>query len=258
MTTTSDDYVIKRKPLVSPVVFWGFLIALIAHLAFLFLIVLPKQVKVEKPPEEKYDIVDLQKVPPPPPPPPPPKVPPPPPPKQQKQQPKKPQAPQKGSAVRKLFQTKSSTSSTVVAESKGGPDGDMAASSGTGAGNAVGAGSAPIGNPEPSPPAPPAPPAPPPEPPPPEPLVKARSLTPPNPVYPDSARSAGIEGVVVVRAYVNTSGTVTRTKVMRSSGNPDLDQAAQEAVAKMKFEPAHRGDTPVESKPDISVRFSLT
>jgi len=58
-----------------------------------------------------------------------------------------------------------------------------------------------------------------------------------NPVYPDSARRAGIEGTVWVKALVDTDGAVKKAVVMRSD-NQIFDTAAIDAIMKWKFTPA--------------------
>jgi len=174
------------------------------------------------------------------------------PPEPKKVQPKQPN--RSGSAARKIFQSKSSTSGVVVKGNETKFDGDNASGVGTGTGAFEGTGTGegdPKGVPE-------APPAPPPPPPPPAELIKAKAVSQPVAVYPDAARNEGREGTVIVRAYISETGEVTRTKVMRSSGHPDLDEAAQAAVARMRFEPAHRGDEKEASKVDIPIRFSLS
>jgi TonB family protein len=56
-----------------------------------------------------------------------------------------------------------------------------------------------------------------------------------KPVYPDEAKKAEIEGVVIVEATTDIYGRVVDTKVLRSI--PELDQAAQDAVKQWVYEP---------------------
>ena len=58
-----------------------------------------------------------------------------------------------------------------------------------------------------------------------------------KPVYPDEARSAEIEGTVVVDAVIDCSGKVTSARVLQGLGH-GLDEAALTAIRKTEFEPA--------------------
>jgi len=62
-------------------------------------------------------------------------------------------------------------------------------------------------------------------------LVKAVEV-----IYPDTARVAGIEGVVYVKATIGTDGLV-KSAVVDSSDNALLDAAAIEAVLQYEFTP---------------------
>lgn len=55
-----------------------------------------------------------------------------------------------------------------------------------------------------------------------------------KPDYPVEARRLGQEGRVIIRVLVNSDGAFSRASVKKSSGYSLLDQAALEAVAKMK------------------------
>jgi len=61
--------------------------------------------------------------------------------------------------------------------------------------------------------------------------------------YPPALRSAGIGGTVLVWAYVDESGRVTRTLVKASSGYQDMDAAAMRVVDAMQFKPALNRDS---------------
>jgi TonB family protein len=56
-----------------------------------------------------------------------------------------------------------------------------------------------------------------------------------EPVYPDEAKKAGIEGVVILEATADRYGRVKNARVLRSI--PDLDQAAIDAVKQWVYEP---------------------
>jgi protein TonB len=78
-----------------------------------------------------------------------------------------------------------------------------------------------------------------------------------RPAYPQAARKAGWEGAVVVRALIDTAGTVASVSVKEGSGYDILDEAAVQAVKKWRYTPAKEGGVPVTSLHDIRVRFRL-
>lgn len=75
-------------------------------------------------------------------------------------------------------------------------------------------------------------------------------------VYPDLAVRAGVEGTVIVLAYVNRDGVVTQTSVVRGIGG-GCDEAAMEAVKKVRFKPGMQRGKPVNVKVSVPVRFRL-
>jgi protein TonB len=79
-----------------------------------------------------------------------------------------------------------------------------------------------------------------------------------TPRYPESARTAGIEGISLLRFVVLADGLVGTVNVEKSAGHPDLDRAAIEAVKTWRFEPARRGKEAVAVWVTIPVRFQLT
>jgi TonB family protein len=129
----------------------------------------------------------------------------------------------------------------------------------------------------------------PPPPPPPPPTVQARSVPPPppppppgatmawessegalrvggsikppirthnvNPVYPQEARAARIEGIVILEARIETDGRVSQVRVLRSV--PELDEAAVEAVKQWQYTPTLMNGVPVPVIITTTVNFSL-
>ncbi len=75
-------------------------------------------------------------------------------------------------------------------------------------------------------------------------------------VYPKSALRAGIEGRVFVAVYVDKKGNVVKTEVVKGVGT-GLDEAAQRAVAKVKFTPGKQRGKPVRARVMVPVRFQL-
>jgi periplasmic protein TonB len=106
------------------------------------------------------------------------------------------------------------------------------------------------------------PPPPPPRPPQmPGPVRLHRGIDAPNkihdaiPVYPSLARSAGVQGVVIIEATVDTQGDVAAAKVLRSV--PLLDEAAVSAVRQWKYTPARLNGEPVAVLITVTVNFTL-
>ena len=78
-----------------------------------------------------------------------------------------------------------------------------------------------------------------------------------KPRYPDSARRRGVEGTVIIKAYVTEQGRVEQVQVEQSAGHADLDAAAVEAVGRWRFQPARRGRQTIAMWVSIPVRFVL-
>jgi protein TonB len=75
------------------------------------------------------------------------------------------------------------------------------------------------------------------------------------PVYPSIAKSAGIEGTVVLQVVVDEQGHVQDLEV--KDGPLALTQAAIEAVRQWQFEPYLLDDHPVRMSKEIKVEFKL-
>lgn len=80
----------------------------------------------------------------------------------------------------------------------------------------------------------------------------------PQPPYPEAARLAEIEGTVVVEALVDVDGKIIEARVLKSSGNPALDEAAVKAARDARFSPARQRDMFVRVWVSIPFRFTLT
>lgn len=78
-----------------------------------------------------------------------------------------------------------------------------------------------------------------------------------RPVYPETARRAGVEGITILKFEVQANGGVGAVMVERSAGHQDLDRAAIAAVRRWEFEPARRGRQPVAAWVTLPVRFEL-
>lgn len=76
-----------------------------------------------------------------------------------------------------------------------------------------------------------------------------------QPVYPSIARSARVQGSVVLQAKISRSGNVTDVQVV--SGPPMLRQSAIDAVKTWQYRPYLLNNQPTEVNTTIDVRFSL-
>ncbi len=75
------------------------------------------------------------------------------------------------------------------------------------------------------------------------------------PVYPEVARQAGVEGDVVLRVYVSSSGRVTDLKVL--DGPPILARAAVEAVQQWQYQAPRMNGRPANVVTTLVVSFRL-
>lgn len=78
-----------------------------------------------------------------------------------------------------------------------------------------------------------------------------------RPIYPEIAQEAGIEGVVVVQAFIDERGRVKETLILKGVPNTGLDEAAMEAIRRTKFHPAEQRERPVGVWISIPVNFRL-
>lgn len=76
-------------------------------------------------------------------------------------------------------------------------------------------------------------------------------------VYPEIARRAGIQGRVVVQFIIDEQGYVRDPFVVRSAGG-GLDEAALEAVQRIRFTPGMQRGRPVRVQYTLPVQFRLT
>ncbi|RXZ36294.1 energy transducer TonB [Oxalobacteraceae bacterium CAVE-383] len=92
------------------------------------------------------------------------------------------------------------------------------------------------------------------------PTIQARDmqfLQAPRPEYPAGARQRREQGTVIVRALVNTLGIPAAVSVFRSSGYPELDQAAARAVLAARYRPYLREGTPIAVYVQSPITFLL-
>jgi len=76
-----------------------------------------------------------------------------------------------------------------------------------------------------------------------------------KPEYPESAKAAKVQGVVVIEAQIELDGHVCNARVVRSI--PFLDQSAIDAVLKWRFAPAKVNGVAVPVIMTMTVNFTL-
>jgi protein TonB len=76
-----------------------------------------------------------------------------------------------------------------------------------------------------------------------------------EPVYPPLARSARIQGPVVLAAIISKAGSIERLQVL--SGHPMLVKAAVDAVSQWRYRPYVLNGEVIEVETQITVNFKL-
>jgi periplasmic protein TonB len=84
------------------------------------------------------------------------------------------------------------------------------------------------------------------------PPVKLRNV---DPVYPELARRAGVEGVVIIECTIDPKGRIAGARVLR--GNPLLDGAALDAVQRWQYTPSLLNGAPVSVIMTVTVNFRI-
>ena len=98
----------------------------------------------------------------------------------------------------------------------------------------------------------------------PSPLLPTDDMTMPkivtkvDPVYPNDARDARVDGKVVLQAVIRENGTVGEVQVLTAIPNwPSLDRSAVEAVQQWKYRPAVKDGHPVSVYFTVMIQFRL-
>lgn len=79
------------------------------------------------------------------------------------------------------------------------------------------------------------------------------------PRYPPTLRAAGIEGRVIIRFVVDTSGRAEEASIrILDSSHPQFTDAARAALGRMRFDPARVGGDKVRQLVDLPFTFALT
>ncbi len=79
-----------------------------------------------------------------------------------------------------------------------------------------------------------------------------------RPAYPEALRRRQIEGNVTVTVNIGVDGRVVSAKVIKSSGQPALDQAALATARAQLWTPAQKDGKPVPDTKSYTYRFRLT
>ena len=76
-----------------------------------------------------------------------------------------------------------------------------------------------------------------------------------KPAYPEDAKNAGVQGIVILETIIGTDGSVQEAKVLRPV--PMLDKAALDAVIQWRYTPTLLNGEPVEVVMTVTVTFTL-
>ena len=77
-----------------------------------------------------------------------------------------------------------------------------------------------------------------------------------QPEYPALARSAGIQGPVLLRAVISRQGRIENLQVL--AGHPMLVKAALDALRQWRYRPYILNNEPVEVETQVTVNFVLS
>jgi TonB family protein len=87
-------------------------------------------------------------------------------------------------------------------------------------------------------------------------VIPAKLVHQTNPEYPEDAQSRGVQGAVVLRAVISVDGTPLSLTSL-TSPDPQLTEAAINAVKQWRYQPSLLNGEPVETATTITVNFQL-
>lgn len=90
------------------------------------------------------------------------------------------------------------------------------------------------------------------------PVSRRRVLRRVSPEYPSWAEERGAEGEVKLKFWVSPSGHVKNVEVVQTSGYPNLDSRAMEALRKYLFEPLGEDEEQEDQWGTIVIKYTLT
>jgi TonB family protein len=85
----------------------------------------------------------------------------------------------------------------------------------------------------------------------------SKVITKVQPIYPESAKSAGAQGTVNLHAVIGMNGVPLSLQVINTDVNPDLARASIEAVSKWRYSPTLLNGQPIEVDTNITIVFTL-
>jgi protein TonB len=88
-------------------------------------------------------------------------------------------------------------------------------------------------------------------------VQQANLISQTDPVYPEIAQQAGIEGTVLLEAIVGKDGSVVNSRVVNSLAHPFLVDAARDAVKQWRYKPTLLNGEPIEVVTTVAVKFRL-
>jgi TonB family protein len=87
-------------------------------------------------------------------------------------------------------------------------------------------------------------------------ILAPKALNRVNPAYPEAAKQARAEGIVVLRAVIGAEGSVEAVEIVQGQPN-GLSEAAVEAVRQWRFAPATLEGKPVRVVMTLTINFVL-
>ena len=85
-----------------------------------------------------------------------------------------------------------------------------------------------------------------------------RAIRTEKPEYPELARQAHAEGLVIVQVTIDETGRVINARVIKSDTIQSLEEAAVKAAYKCLFKPAKQRDLPIKVRLAYPINFTLT
>ena len=79
----------------------------------------------------------------------------------------------------------------------------------------------------------------------------------PTPPYPSDALRAGQQGLVTLRATVESDGKVSSVRVHQTSGFSSLDRSAADTIRNWQFHPGRRQGVTTSMEVEVPVRFVI-
>ena len=76
-------------------------------------------------------------------------------------------------------------------------------------------------------------------------------------IYPEIALLAGIQGIVIVQAYIDEKGRVRETLILKGIDESGLNEAAMTAIRKSRFKPAKQRDQEIAVWMSIPINFKI-